>query len=67
MGKEQEFRLDAVLRTRKEEEISEVIHEILYEIVEKEESAQKLYVAVVGILKILGNYYAELYIPICED
>ena len=32
-----------------------------YEIVEKEESAQKLYVAVVGILKILGNYYAELY------
>ena len=61
IGKEQESRLDAVLRTRREEEISEVIHEILYEIVEKEESAQKLYVAVVGILKILGNYYAELY------
>lgn len=33
----------------------------LEDIIIKEESAQKLYMAVVEILKILGNYYAELY------
>ena len=46
---------------RKEKEINQVIHSILEDIIIKEESAQKLYMAVVEILKILGNYYAELY------
>lgn len=40
---------------------NQVIHSILEDIIIKEESAQKLYMAVVEILKILGNYYAELY------
>lgn len=59
--KEKEIRLESVVRSRKEKEINRVIHEILFEIIRKEEAAQKLYVAVVEILKILGNYYAELY------
>ena len=58
---EAEIKLESIVRTRKEKEINQVIHSILEDIIIKEESAQKLYMAVVEILKILGNYYAELY------
>lgn len=61
IGKEAEIKLESIVRTRKEKEINQVIHSILEDIIIKEESAQKLYMAVVEILKILGNYYAELY------
>ena len=61
IGKEEEIKLESIVRTRKEKEINQVIHSILEDIIIKEESAQKLYMAVVEILKILGNYYAELY------
>lgn len=47
--------------TRKEKEINQVIHSVLTDIIVKKEGAQKLYITVVEILKILGNYYAELY------
>lgn len=55
------IQVESIVRTRKEKEINQVIHSILEDIIIKEESAQKLYMAVVEILKILGNYYAELY------
>ena len=61
IGKEEEIKLESVVRTRKEKEINQVIHSVLTDIIVKKEGAQKLYITVVEILKILGNYYAELY------
>lgn len=45
IGKEAEIKLESIVRTRKEKEINQVIHSILEDIIIKEESAQKLYMA----------------------
>lgn len=47
--------------------VKEAIHQLLSEIVKREESAQKLYMTVVEILKFLGNYYTERYRENEED
>ena len=47
--------------------VKDAMHQMLSEIVEKEESAQKLYMTVVEILKFLGNYYTERYRENEED
>lgn len=49
IGKEAEIKLESIVRTRKEKEINQVIHSILEDIIIKEESAQKLYMAVLPL------------------
>ena len=56
----EEEKLKMALQKGDEKEGKEQIHQMLHSLAEKEESAQKLYLTVVEILKILRNYYTEM-------